>query len=122
MMGKAKSIFHGINDIYITGESRNKKYSECIFHVWANLLSPSLNATGIWDFMRLTLDKSKWVKNSVIRIEVSPAPEHTKNFTIDDWRRLWDDFMGEFDNIELLDKNGKIYFPKTNLKGSKDMV
>ena len=104
MIGKAKSISHGINDIrYITGESRNKKHPERIFHVGDNLLPPGLDATGIWDSMRLTLEKSKRVKNSVIRIEVSPAPEHTKDFTIDDWQRLWDDFMAEFDNIELLD-------------------
>ena len=107
MIGKAKSISHGINDIrYITGESRNKKHPERIFHVGDNLLPPGLDATGIWDSMRLTLEKSKRVKNSVIRIEVSPAPEHTKDFTIDDWQRLWDDFTDEFDNIELLDKNG----------------
>lgn len=61
-------------------------------------------------------------QNSIIRIEVSPAPEHTKNFTIDDWQRLWDDFTDEFDNIELLNKNGKTYSPKTNLKGSKGTV
>ena len=114
MIGKAKSISHRINDIrYITGESRNKKHPERIFHVGDNLLPPGLDATGIWDSMRLTLEKSKRVKNSVIRIEVSPAPEHTKDFTIDDWQRLWDDFTDEFDNIELLDKNGKTYSPKT---------
>lgn len=113
MIGKAKSISHGINDIrYITGESRNKKHPERIFHVGDNLLPPGLDATGIWDSMRLTLEKSKRVKNSVIRIEVSPAPEHTKDFTIDDWQRLWDDFTDEFDNIELLDKNGKTYSPE----------
>lgn len=115
--GKSGIYFlsHGINDIqYITGESRNKKHPELIFHIIKdNLLPSGLDATGIWDFMRLTLEKSKKVKNSVIHIEVSPAPEHTKDFTIDDWRRLWDDFMGEFDNIELLDKNGKTYSPKT---------
>lgn len=82
MIAKAKSISHGINDIsYITGESRNKKHPERIFHVKDNLLPPGLDATGIWDSMRLTLDKFKKVKNSVIRIEVSPAPEHTKDFT-----------------------------------------
>lgn len=86
MIAKAKSISHGINDIsYITGESRNKKHPERIFHVKDNLLPPGLDATGIWDSMRLTLDKFKKVKNSVIRIEVSPAPEHTKDFTIADW-------------------------------------
>ena len=123
MIGKAKSISHGINDIrYITGESRNKKHPELIFHVKDNLLPPGLDATGIWDSMQLTLEKFKRVRNSVIRIEVSPAKEHTKDFTIDDWQRLWDDFMSEFDNIELLDKNGKNYSPKTNLKGSKGTV
>lgn len=123
MIGKAKSISHGINDIrYITGESRNKKHPERIFHVGDTLLTPGLDATGIWDSMRLTLEKSKRVRNSVIRIEVSPAPEHTKDFTIDDWQRLWDDFTDEFDNIELLDKNGKTYSPKTDLKGSKGTV
>lgn len=123
MIAKAKSISHGINDLgYITGESRNKKHPERIFHVKDNLLPPGLDAAGIWDSMRLTLAKFKRVKNSVIRIEVSPAPEHTKAFTIGDWQRLWDDFMGEFDNIELYDKNGKTYSPKTNLKGSKGTV
>ena len=108
--------------LYVSGESRNKKHPERIFHVGDNLLPPGLDATGIWDSMRLTLEKSKRVKNSVIRIEVSPAPEHTKDFTIDDWQRLWDDFTDEFDNIELLDKNGKTYSPKTALKGSKGTV
>ena len=94
MIGKAKSISHGINDIrYITGESRNKKHPERIHHVKDNLLPPRLEATGIWDSIRLTLAKSKRVKNSVIRIEVSPAPEHTKGFTINDWEKLWDDFI-----------------------------
>ena len=65
MIAKAKSISHGINDIrYITGESRNKKHPERIFHVKDNLLPPGLDATGIWDSMRLTLAKFKRVKNS----------------------------------------------------------
>ena len=123
MIAKAKSISHGINDIrYITGESRNKKHPERIYHVKDNLLPPGLDATGIWDSMRLTLAKSRRVKNSVIRIEVSPAPEHTKDFTIDDWRKLWDDLIDEFDNIELCDKNGRTYSPKTNLRGSKGSI
>lgn len=123
MIAKAKSISHGINDIrYITGESRNKKHPERIYHVKDNLLPPGLDATGIWDSMRLTLAKFKRVKNSVIRIEVSPAPEHTKDFTIDDWQKLWDDFIDEFDNIELCDKNGRTYSPKTNLRGSKGSI
>lgn len=123
MIAKAKSISHGINDIlYITGESRNKKHPERIHPVKDNLLPPGLNASGIWDSMRLTLASCKRVRNSVIRLEVSPAPEHTKDFTTSDWQRLWDDFVREFDSIELHDKNGKTYSPKTNLRGSKGTV
>ena len=34
MIGKAKSISHGINDIrYISGESRNKEHPELIYHL-----------------------------------------------------------------------------------------
>ena len=48
MIGKAKSISHGINNIrYITGESRNKKYPELIYHVKDNLLPCRLDAQGI---------------------------------------------------------------------------
>ena len=123
MIAKAKSISYGINDIrYITGETENKEHPERIFHVKDNLLQPGLGAIGIWESMKLTATKSPRVKNTVIRIELSPAPEHTKNFSIDDWRKLWNDFMGEFDSIELLDKNGRTYSPKTNLKGSKGTV
>lgn len=123
MIAKAKSISHGIKDIeYITGESRNKKHPELIFHVKDNLLPPGLDAAGIWESMRLTLARFKRVRNSVIRIEVSPAKEHTENFGIADWEKLWDDFIDEFDNIELYDKNGRLYSPKTNLKGSKGAV
>lgn len=120
MIAKAKSISHGINDIrYITGETENKEHPERIFHVRDNLLQPGLDATGIWESMKLAASGSPRVRNTVIRIELSPAPEHTKDFSLADWRKLWDEFVDEFDGIELLDKNGKTYSPKTNLKGSR---
>ena len=123
MIAKAKSISHGINDIrYITGETENKEHPERIFHVRDNLLQPGLDATGIWESMKLTAAGSSRVRNTVIRIELSPAPEHTKDFSLADWRKLWDEFVDEFDGIELLDKNGKTYSPKTNLKGCKGTV
>lgn len=123
MIAKAKSISHGINDIrYITGETENKEHPERIFHVKDNLLHPGLDAMGIWESIRLTAAGSPRVRNTVIRIELSPAPEYTKNFSINDWQKLWDEFVGEFDGIELLDKNGRTYSPKTNLKGSKGTV
>lgn len=115
MIGKAKSISYGINDIrYITGESRNKKHSELIYHVKDNLLPCRLDAQGVWDMMKARAPKGK----NVIRIEVSPAKEHTENFTMKDWEQLWDDFVRECDSMEFKDKHGKVYSRKTNLAGS----
>lgn len=115
MIGKAKSISHGINDIrYITGESRNKKYPERIYHIKDNLLPCRLDAQGVWDMMKARAPKGK----NVIRIEVSPAKEHTEHFTMKDWEQLWDDFVREFDSMEFKDKHGEVYSHKANLAGS----
>ena len=115
MIGKAKSISHGINDIrYISGESRHKEHPELIYHVKDNLLPCGLDAQGVWDMMKARAP----MDNNVIRIEISPAKEHTKDFTMQDWRQLWDDFVREFDNIEMADDDGQVYSHKTNLAGS----
>ena len=58
------------------------------------------------------------MKNNVIRIEISPAKEHTKDFTMQDWQQLWDDFIREFDKIEMADDDGNVYSHKTNLADS----
>ena len=85
MIGKAKSISHGINDIrYISGESRNKEHPELIYHVKDNLLPCELDAQGVWDMMKAHAP----MKNNVIRIEISPAKEHTENFTMQDWQQI----------------------------------
>lgn len=115
MIGKAASISHGINDIrYITGESRHKEHPELIYHVKDYLLPFDLDAQGIWDLMKAGAP----MKKNVIRMEISPAREHTENFTMQDWQKLWDDFVREFDRIELTDENGKIYSHKTNIANS----
>lgn len=115
MIGKAKSITYGINDLrYITGESRNKKHPELIYHVKDNLLPCGLDAQGVWDMVKAKAPTGK----NLIRIEVSPAKEHTENFTLKDWQELWDDFVREYDSIEMTDKDGKIYSHKTNIANS----
>ena len=119
MIGKAKSISHGINDIrYITGESRNKKYPERIYHVKDNLLPCRLDAQGVWDMMKAHAPMEK----NVIRIEISPAKEHTEHFTLKDWEKLWDDFVREYDSMEFKNKQGEIYSHRTNLAGSISSV
>ena len=115
MVAKAASISHGINNIrYISGESKNKEHPELIYRVKDNLLPCELDAMGIWDLMKAGAP----MKKNVIRMEICPGREHTENFTMKEWQKLWDDFVREFDKIELEDENGKVYSHKTNIANS----
>lgn len=119
MIAKAKSISHGINDLnYISGVSANKKHPERIFHVCDNLLPPGTDPMGIWNAVKLASLSHPRMTRDMIRIEISPAKEDTVNFTMDDWHRLWRDFVAEFDGQELKGKGGRIVSPKTNIAGS----
>lgn len=123
MIAKAKAISHGINDLrYITGESQHKKHPEKIYRVLDNLLSSEPDAMGIWNSMQLTLSQHRPIKNSVIRIELSPSPEHTRFYDIEDWQKLWHDFAEEFDKQVITGKNGKVRSCQTNLANSKYSV
>ena len=87
-----------------------------------NLLPPHLDAMGIWNSMLFTLSEFKNMKNSVIRIELSPSAEHTRYFTPADWKDLWLEFLAEFDKQKIQDKNGKIISNQTHLMNSKYTV
>ena len=102
MIAKAKAISYGINDLrYITGESKHKKHPEKIYRVLDNLLPPELDAMGIWNSMQLTLAQHRPIKNSIIRIELSPSPEHTSFYDIEDWQKLWHEFAKSSTNKRL---------------------
>ena len=120
MIAKAKAISYGINDLrYITGESKHKKHPEKIYRVLDNLLPPDLDAMGIWNSMQLTLSQHRPIKNSIIRIELSPSPEHTSFYDIEDWQKLWHEFAEEFDKQTITGKDGKVRSCPTNLANSK---
>lgn len=123
MIAKAKAISHGINAIrYITGESQNKKHPEKIHRILDNLLPSQPDAMGIWNSMQLTLSRFRPIKNSVIRIELSPSAEHTQFFDTEDWQKLWQDFVAEFDKQVIIGKDGKTRSCPTNLANSKSTV
>lgn len=123
MIAKAKAISHGINAIrYITGESQNKKHPEKIHRILDNLLPSQPDSLGIWNSMQLTLSRFRPIKNSVIRIELSPSAEHTRFFNVEDWQKLWQDFVAEFDKQVIIGKDGKVRSCPTNLANSKYTV
>ena len=123
MIAKAKAISHGINAIrYITGESQNKKHPEKIHRILDNLLPSQPDAMGIWNSMQLTLSRFRPIKNSVIRIELSPSAEHTRFFNVEDWQKLWQDFVAEFNKQVIIGKDGKVRSCPTHLANSKYSV
>lgn len=123
MIAKAKAISHGINDIrYITGESQHKKHPEKIYRILDNLLPSQPDTMGIWNSMQLTLSRFRPIKNSVIRIELSPSTEHTRFFNVEDWQQLWQDFVTEFDKQVIIDKDEKVRSCPTHLANSKYTV
>lgn len=116
MIGKAKAITHGITALkYASGESEHKKHPEKIYHVMNCRMPQHLDTWGIWTEMKLHLSNYKPIKNSVIRLELSPAKEHTKNFTMKDWEDLWLDFIHEFDRQQIYDDNHKLISGMTDL-------
>ena len=123
MIAKAKAISHGINTIrYITGESQNKKHPEKIHRILDNLLPSQPDAMGIWNSMQLILSRFRPIKNSVIRIELSPSAEHTQFFDTEDWQKLWQDFVAEFDKPGMIGKDEKVRSYPTHLANSKYTV
>ena len=116
MIAKAKSISHGINAIrYMSGESESKKHPEKIYHICNQYLADDMDAMGIWTMMNFASIRKPNVKNNVIRLEISPAMEHTKDFSLSDWKDLWNQFVREFDNQEIYDAKCRLVSGKTHL-------
>lgn len=123
MIANAKAVAHGIRAmLYVSGESRNKKHPEKITRICDNFMPQGMDATGIWTEMKFATMNHPNIKNNVIRMEISPAMEHTGDFSLDDWRQLWNDFAAAFDEQEIHDKDGKVVSSRTNISHSKSSV
>lgn len=121
MIAKARAISHGANSMrYVV----NKDKSDIIK---LHLLPDNVAAESLWSRMLLHQAKfmggcSKAIKNNMIRIEVSPTMEETKGWTNADWKKLADDFIQEFDSIDLSEKTKRAKDKHTNLRHSQYVV
>lgn len=84
MIAKARAISHGANSMrYVV----NKDKADIIK---LHLLPDNVTAESLWSRMLLHQakflgERSKAIKNNMIRIEVSPTSEETKGWTNADW-------------------------------------
>lgn len=121
MIAKARAISHGANSMrYVV----NKDKADIIK---LHLLPDNVAAESLWSRMLLHQakflgERSKAIKNNMIRIEVSPTAEETKGWTNTDWEKLADDFIREFDSIDLSEKNKCAKDRHTNLRNSQYVV
>lgn len=123
MIAKAKVISHGANAIRY---SVDKDKAEI---VKTYLLPDDISPTAMWARMLALqkkfegkLNRYHPVKRNMIRIEVSPTAEETKGWTMEDWQRLANDFIREFDAVDLSAKSKRKSAKATNLKDSQYVV
>lgn len=119
MIAKAKSIAHGsISLDYITrlGEAEI---------IALNHLSDDVEPSTWYYQMMLhqqtshSLARGRPLKNSIIRIEVSPSREESINFRKQEWEKLVIDTLKAMDAIDLGQKGGHRKVGKTNLANSQ---
>lgn len=121
MIAKARAISHGANSMrYVV----NKDKSDIIK---LNMLPDNVAAESLWSRMLLHQAKfignrPKPIKNNMIRIEVSPTISETKGWTNSDWEELADDFIREFDSIDLSKQMKRTKDKHTNLSNSQYVV
>ena len=124
MIAKATARSHGINALrYITGESSHKKHPEKIHHIATCFFDGAFTARSMLEAIKFKCADYPRLKNNIIRIEISPAEEYTRDFTDDGWQQLWEEFAKEFDRQEITDeRTGKVISPKTCIARSKATV
>lgn len=93
--------------------------------VKVNLLTNDLPPMGMWDEMVLHMNRFKQkfarkpIKNTSIRIEVSPSMSESDGWTLDDWRRFTEEFVDELDQVTKTPDSKHRNLAKTNIKNSQ---
>ena len=120
MIAKARAISHGGN----LGRYSAKKWKAKL--VKLNKIPKDLDPTTMWKLMEATqlkfrgkLNAHRPLKNTAIRIEVSPSRAQSAGWTMDDWVKLADDFIKAFDAVDLSKMAQRESAKSTNLRNSQ---
>lgn len=109
MIAKAKAIRHGSS---MTSYTMRR---DRLQPLKVNLLSKEADAHTLWAMMKLHQEDTRHLragnhelKNTALRIEISPLKEETLGWTDKDWTDLADEFIREMDGVEF-DRNDPKY-------------
>ena len=123
MIAKARAISHGGN---MERYSVNKWKAHL---VKLNKIPEGLEATTMWKLMEATqlkfrgkLNAHRPLKNTAIRIEVSPSEAQSAGWKMDDWVKLTNDFIKAFDEVDLSGMAQRESAKSTNLRNSQYVV
>ena len=123
MIAIATSVSYGGN--YLRYSTRKEDADIVKIHK----LPEGLSATTMWKMMeaaqlkfRAKLNRHRPLVNTLIKIEVSPSREETEGWTLEDWVKLSDDFIREFDAVDLSGKAGRASAKSTNIQNSQYVV
>ncbi len=123
MIAKAKVIQHGHNAI---NYAVNKEKAEI---VRLNFLPHDITPEAMWQRMltRQKLHEARYnfhhpLKNNMIRIEVSPRPEESQGWRIEDWNKLAKEYIEAFDAIDLSHRAKRTNAKSTSLSNSQYIV
>lgn len=123
MIAKGTVITHGSNAVRY---SADKEKAEIIK---VNNLPENITSSAIWTRMmalqqqfKEKTNRHRRMKNTSIRIELSPAREEAVDWTIHDWAILADEFISEFDAVDLSKEVRRESARCTNLQNSQYVV
>ena len=123
MIAIATSVSYGGN--YLRYSTRKEDADIVKIHK----LPEGLSATTMWKMMeaaqlkfRAKLNRHRPLVNTLIKIEVSPSREETEGWTLEDWVKLSDDFIREFDAVDLSGKTKRASAKSTNIQNSQYVV
>ena len=120
MIAKAAPIAHGANAIRY---SVNKDRADI---VKANLIPEDISPDAMYQRMMLNckqfmpkIRRGSPMKDFVIRIELSPTAKETAGWTLTEWGKLADEFIRDFDSIDLSKRTKRKSSKRTNCQNSQ---
>ncbi len=121
MIARAKSIAHGgVSLGYITRQGTSQV-------VKLNHLPTDASPQAIYGYMKLHQrlreeeHRCRPLKNNMIRMEISPSKEESEGWTLEDWKKLAEDFVQTFDRVRLPGEE-KLYRSPCRLTNSQYII